>query len=213
MTDTDSDSAYIREVTDYFCALAGTVSMISSQDEHLLMRWRRDGISKQDVLMGIKKAFETGAGMKKIKISSCSKFVEERLAVAPLHSASGREVHSAITAVSVSMAKALSRTTDTNVCECIKRAHASFADSAGGAEDLWGLLKRTRSGLCEDLMGIMEPGRADAIRVSAREKADVRKFINDRERKKAVEAYVEEFVMRESGLEDLFSLSGEDSVR
>lgn len=215
MTDTDSESSYIREVTDYFCALAGRVAIISSEDEHLLMKWRRDGISKQDVLMGIRKAFE-GGGMKRVKISACSRFVEERLSgpsptVAPGGHTGRAGVHSVLSAVSVNMTNALAQTRDPKVAECIRAAHGTLSQSAT-SPDVWDLLKRARRQMCEDLMAAFEPARRERIMSAARETvlSSGRKFINEDERQKVLTACTDDLVMGEVGFEGMFSLSGEE---
>ena len=215
MSDTESESSYIREVTDYFCALAGRVPMISSEDEHLLMKWRRDGISKQDVLTGIKKAFE-GGGMKRMRISACSRFVEERAGgFSPAASGGQGEragVHSVLSAVSVNMTNALAQTRDPKIAECLRAAHKNFSRSAPEAPDLWDLLKRTRKRMCEDLMAAFEPSRRERIVSAVREEvfSSGRRFINEDERRRVLNACIDDLVMREAGLEGLFSLSGEE---
>lgn len=216
MSDTDSESSYIREVTDYFCALAGRVAMISSEDEHLLMKWRRDGISKQDVLTGIKKAFE-GGGVKRMRISACSRFVEERLTASPSAAPPDRQaeragVHSVLSAVSVNMTNVLAQTRDPNIAECLRAAHKTFSQSAPETPDVWDLLKQTRRQMCEDLMAVFEPSRRERIVSAARETvfSSGRKFINEDEEQKVLTACVDDLVMREAGFEGLFSLSGEE---
>ncbi|MCY3972901.1 MAG: hypothetical protein OXF52_01625 [Candidatus Dadabacteria bacterium] len=216
MSDTDSESSYIREVTKYFCDLAGRAPMISSEDEHLLMKWRRDGISKQDVLTGIKKAFE-GGGVKRMRISSCSRFVEERAggspSVAPGGQAERAGVHSVLSAVSVNMTNVLAQTRDPKIAECLKAAHKTFSQSAPEAPDVWDLLKQTRRQMCEDLIAVFEPSRRERILSAARETvfSPGRKFINEGEERKVLTACVDDLVMREAGFEGMFSLSGEES--
>ncbi len=162
MTDTQSESSYIREITDYFCNLAGKVAIISSEETQLLMKWKREGVPKQDVLLGIKRAFETGSRPAMMRISGCSRFVEERFYKSRLKTAASQTglskrpretgVHSAVGRISLKMGEAAAKAEDASVRECLKRAAGALAGFAGEGEDIGGFAEKLRRRMCKDLL-------------------------------------------------------------
>lgn len=219
MTDAQSESSYIREITDYYCSLAGKAGIISSEDAQVLINWKREGIPKQDVLLGIKKAFQSGYKPAMMRISGCSRFVEERFHQSRLSAGFSKtgsrkrpgeiNIHSIIGAVSLKLSKAASETEDANTKNCLKKAVKILADSGKG-DDIYGFLQAFRRQLCDELIAAFGSVRASCIENRAREIVPPGgSFINEEERSKAFTACMDDLIMKEVGLEDMFSLSDE----
>lgn len=216
MTDVQSESSYIREITDYFCSLAGRVAIISSEETQILMKWRREGVPKQDVLMGIRKAFESGPGSAKFRISGCAGFVEECFRASRSRAAASEPdsrkrpaetgVHSLIRVISLNIGKAAANAGDKNVRDCLNRAGESLASFAGGAGDFYDFLGALRRRTCGELMAGFDSERAGRLKSRALEMTSSgRKFINEREKNKAFSACLDYLILREAGLHDPFS--------
>lgn len=221
MTDENSESSYITEVTEFYCSLAGTVAMLSSEDQHLLMKWKSEGISRQDVLLGIKRAFESGAGTGRLKISGCRRFVEE-CSVRSRHIARREDagvpnqnpeagVHSSILKLSLNLQRALKNADDGNVRKSLENAIRAVSKRAPSGADVWEFFQSLNRQICDDLMSGFEPARLESIRRRALETvlSSGRDFINTKERDRVTAACVDDLIIREAGLGDLFSLSDE----
>ena len=66
----------IKDIEKYFLDLSQKGIMLSSRDYHLITVWIEKGISKEDILKGIRKTFQS-KDIKKIRnLSDCSEFVE-----------------------------------------------------------------------------------------------------------------------------------------
>ncbi len=216
MTDTQSESSYIREITDYFCSLAGKVAIISSEETQILVKWKREGIPKQDVLRGIKKAFESGSMPAKVKISGCRRFVEECFHKSRSQTAvsgtvpGGRpfevDTHSIIQTVSRNIGSAARKADDENVRKCLEKAGETLAGLAGGESDVDGFLKTLRRRVCGELIAGFDSARAGRVKKHAREMFPPgRNFINEEERARVFTDFMDDLIMREAGIAGLFS--------
>ena len=66
----------IKEIEKYYLDISQKGIMLSSQDYHLITEWIEKGISKEQILKGIRTAFES-KDIKKIRnLSDCSQFIE-----------------------------------------------------------------------------------------------------------------------------------------
>ncbi len=215
MTDLISESSYMREIKDYFCSLVGR-AIISSEDDYLLIQWKREGVPKRDVLLGIKKAFENSSRPERLRISGCSRFVEEsfiksRSLAGGISKVSSRQmppeqfVHSVIAAVSRNVRKALAREKDDNVKRCLEKASKQLSRAGVKANSVGDFLETLRDRMCRELVAGFDLERTERVNKQAREAVSGRSFINKGDRKKALAGCLNEIIMRESGLDGLFS--------
>ena len=66
----------IKEIEKYYLDISQKGIMLSSQDYHLITEWIEKGISKEQILKGIRTAFENKNTKKIRNLSDCSQYVE-----------------------------------------------------------------------------------------------------------------------------------------
>lgn len=203
-----SDVSYIREITSYFCSLTGKAGIISSEDEHTLVELRNEGVSKKAVFLGIKEALKTGRDPKKLTITQCARFVRPCSGAEAPSRPAPTEIHSAIAQFSRKIAAAIEKTDSENVKTCLQNAREKLSDSAsrsGGAADFLEIL---REQICAELMAGFDSALTESIKARAGKTiaSSGRNFINENEKNKAVSAFINDLVIKETGMEKLFSL-------
>ncbi len=206
---------YTKEIKNYFRSLSGGALIISSEDEHTLLKWKKEGISKQDVLVGIKKAFQNNNG-KRLTISGCGDFVERRFR--KLHRADGKkpgsqnksdaEAHSIALRVFRNISSAMENTDDANIKKCLEKAGGIFLNDAPGSKNIGDSIGKIRRQTCAELLDLLPVEGAENIKKRAEQtvSSSGRTFINEEERKKALETFIDKLIIKEAGLEGVFDI-------
>ncbi|WP_462137419.1 hypothetical protein [Candidatus Mycalebacterium sp.] len=205
-----SDAAsYIREITAYFCSLTGKAGIISSEDKHTLMELRSEGVSKEDVFLGIKEALRTTAREpKRLTITQCVRFIRSRGGAEELSQPALTQTHSTIVQVSRKIAAAIEQTDSENVKACLQNAQKKLSVSASRQEGVAEFLEILREQVCAELITGFDSALAESIKNRASETiaSSGRNFINENEKNKALSAFINDLVIKETGMEKLFFL-------
>jgi len=72
----NNSSTFIKDIEQFFLNLSQKGIMVSSRDYHLITEWMEKGITKEQILSGIRNAFQN-KDIKRIRsLADCSEFVE-----------------------------------------------------------------------------------------------------------------------------------------
>jgi len=72
----NNSSTFIKDIEQFFLNLSQKGIMLSSRDYHLVMKWMEKGITKEQILSGIRNAFQI-KDIKRIRsLDDCREFVE-----------------------------------------------------------------------------------------------------------------------------------------
>ncbi|QMU56380.1 MAG: hypothetical protein GKS04_04375 [Candidatus Mycalebacterium zealandia] len=204
-----SDAAYIREITDYFCSLTGKAGIISSEDKYTILELRSNGVSKEDVFLGIKEALKTTVREpKKLTITQCARFIRSHGGAEKPRRSAPTETHSAIVQISRKLAAAIEQTDNENVKTCLQNAQKKLSNPASRREGVVEFLEALREQVCAELIMGFDSALAERIKHRAGETiaSSGRNFINENEKNKALAAFINDLVIKETGMQKLFSL-------
>ena len=69
-------SSIIKEIEQYFLNLSQKGIMLSSRDYHIITDWIEKGLTKEQILLGIRNTFHSKDRARIRNLSDCSEFVE-----------------------------------------------------------------------------------------------------------------------------------------
>ena len=72
----NNTSTILKDVERFYLSLSKKGIMLSSKDYHLISEWIESGISKEQILKGIRKTFESKDNNRIRGLSDCTEFVE-----------------------------------------------------------------------------------------------------------------------------------------